>query len=125
MEIVRSVWLSEIDPVFLETSYYVVPDKGGEKAYALLFGALQARGHIALARASWPHLRMHGSTTNHQLSKRPTSPWPRPAPLVAASGYRRIGWVTRIARNHPAKNGLVRDGSPGNEAGQLFSDTGS
>jgi DNA end-binding protein Ku len=38
MEIVRSVRLSEIDPVFfLETSYYVVPDRGGEKPYAILF----------------------------------------------------------------------------------------
>src|SRR5215831_307499 len=34
MEIVRSVRLSEIDPVFFETSYYVVPDRGGEKPYA-------------------------------------------------------------------------------------------
>jgi non-homologous end joining protein Ku len=37
MEIVRSVKLAEIDPVFFETSYYVVPDRGGEKAYAILF----------------------------------------------------------------------------------------
>jgi DNA end-binding protein Ku len=50
MEIVRSVVLSEIDPVFLETSYHVVPDRGGEKAYALLFVALQATGRVALAR---------------------------------------------------------------------------
>jgi DNA end-binding protein Ku len=50
MEIVRSVRLSEIDPVFLETSYYVVPDRGGEKAYAILFAALQANHHVALAR---------------------------------------------------------------------------
>jgi DNA end-binding protein Ku len=50
MEIVRSVRLAEIDPVFLETSYYVVPDKGGERAYAVLFAALQASGHVALAR---------------------------------------------------------------------------
>jgi DNA end-binding protein Ku len=50
MEIVRSVRLTEIDPVFLETSYYVVPDKGGEKAYALLFAALHATGRVALAR---------------------------------------------------------------------------
>ena len=35
MEIVRSVRLSEIDPVFFETSYYVVPDRGGEKPYAI------------------------------------------------------------------------------------------
>jgi DNA end-binding protein Ku len=50
MEIVRSVRLSEIDPVFFETSYYVVPDRGGEKAYAILFAALQASGHVALAK---------------------------------------------------------------------------
>jgi len=50
MEIVRSVRLSEIDPVFFETSYYVVPDRGGEKAYAILFAALQATSRVALAR---------------------------------------------------------------------------
>jgi DNA end-binding protein Ku len=55
MEIVRSVKLSEIDPVFFETSYYVVPDRGGEKAYAILFRALQETGHVALARVG-----MHG-----------------------------------------------------------------
>src|SRR5215469_7153083 len=50
MEIVRSVRLSEIDPVFFETSYYVVPDRGGEKAYAILFEALRETQHVALAR---------------------------------------------------------------------------
>jgi DNA end-binding protein Ku len=50
MEIVRSVRLSEIDPVFFETSHYLVPDRGGEKAYAILFAALQATGCVALAR---------------------------------------------------------------------------
>jgi DNA end-binding protein Ku len=50
MDIVRSVRLSEIDPVFFETSYYVAPDRGGEKAYAILFAALRATQHVALAR---------------------------------------------------------------------------
>jgi DNA end-binding protein Ku len=50
MEIVRSVRLSEIDPVFFETSYYVVPDRGGEKPYAILFEALKETYHVALAR---------------------------------------------------------------------------
>jgi DNA end-binding protein Ku len=50
MEIVRSVQLAEIDPVFFETSYYVVPDKGGEKSYSLLFAALRSTGHVALAK---------------------------------------------------------------------------
>jgi DNA end-binding protein Ku len=44
------VKLSEIDPVFFETSYYVVPKRGGEKAYAILFKALRETGHVALAR---------------------------------------------------------------------------
>lgn len=50
MDIVRSVRLSEIDPVFFETSYYVVPDHGGEKAYTILFEALRETQHVALAR---------------------------------------------------------------------------
>jgi DNA end-binding protein Ku len=55
MEIVRSVKLSEIDPVFFDTSYYLVPDRGGERPYAILYKALQATGHVALARVG-----MHG-----------------------------------------------------------------
>jgi DNA end-binding protein Ku len=55
MEIIRSVHLSEIDPVYFETSYYVVPDKGGERAYALLFVALKESGYVALATVA-----MHG-----------------------------------------------------------------
>ena len=50
MEIVRSVKLAEIDPVFLEASYYLLPDKGGEKPYAILFAALRQTGHVALAK---------------------------------------------------------------------------
>jgi DNA end-binding protein Ku len=50
MEIVRSVRLAEIDPIFYETSYYVAPDRGGETAYAVLFAALRETGHVALAR---------------------------------------------------------------------------
>ena len=42
--------LSEIDPVFFETSYYVVPEGGGEKPYAILFEALKETQHVALAR---------------------------------------------------------------------------
>lgn len=55
MEIVRSVRLAEIDPVFLETSYYVVPEPAGERPYGLLFLALRDTGYVALAT-----LAMHG-----------------------------------------------------------------
>jgi DNA end-binding protein Ku len=49
IEIVRSVRLAEIDPVFFETSYYVVPEPAGERAYALLVTALRDTGYVALA----------------------------------------------------------------------------
>jgi len=55
MEIVRTVKLTEIDPVFFETSYYVEPDRAGERPYAILFAALRETGCVALARVG-----MHG-----------------------------------------------------------------
>jgi DNA end-binding protein Ku len=49
------VRLDEIDPIYFETSYYAIPDKGGEKPYALLFKALGGSGYAALGS-----LAMHG-----------------------------------------------------------------
>jgi DNA end-binding protein Ku len=49
MEILEFVKFEEVDAVYLETSYYVVPDKGGEKPYALLYEALRKTGHSAVA----------------------------------------------------------------------------
>ena len=58
MQILEFVHFAEIDPVFLESSYYVVPDNGGEKAYALLFEALRQSGYAALAELAM-HRREH------------------------------------------------------------------
>ena len=52
MEIVEFVRLSEIDPVYLETSYYVAPDEGGEKAYALLLKSMEETGYAALGQVT-------------------------------------------------------------------------
>jgi DNA end-binding protein Ku len=49
MEILEFVEWAEIDPVYLETSYYVTPDGAGEKPYAVLFDALKESGYVALA----------------------------------------------------------------------------
>lgn len=49
------VRLAEIDPVFFETSYYVEPDTGGEKPYALLYAALSDSGYAAMGAFA-----MHG-----------------------------------------------------------------
>jgi len=44
------VSLDEIDPLYFEKGYYLVPDKGAEKAYALLARAMEATGRVAIAR---------------------------------------------------------------------------
>lgn len=44
------VSLEEIDPVYFEQSYYLVPDKGAAKAYSLLFAAMKKTNKIAIAR---------------------------------------------------------------------------
>src|SRR3954451_13648331 len=42
--------LSEIDPVYYDHPYWLVPDKGAAKAYALLVEALRDSGKVAIAR---------------------------------------------------------------------------
>src|ERR687894_1020966 len=42
--------LDEIDPVYYDHPYYLVPDKGAEKAYGLLLSAMEAAGKVAIAR---------------------------------------------------------------------------
>src|SRR6185369_177823 len=42
----------------LESSYYVAPDEGGEKAYALLFSALRDSGYYGVAKVAM-HNREH------------------------------------------------------------------
>jgi len=42
--------LSEIDPVYYDHPYYLVPDKGAAKAYGLLLSAMQEAGKVAIAR---------------------------------------------------------------------------
>ena len=58
MEIEEFVGLAEIDPVYFETSYYVAPEEAGEKAYALLYKAMQATGLVAVAQFAM-HNREH------------------------------------------------------------------
>jgi DNA end-binding protein Ku len=42
--------LDQIDPVYYDRSYYLVPDAGGAKAYALLVQAMKESGMVAIAR---------------------------------------------------------------------------
>jgi DNA end-binding protein Ku len=58
MQIVEFVRFSEIDPVYLETSYYVVPDNGAERAYALLVEGMRETGYAAIGQLTM-HRRDH------------------------------------------------------------------
>jgi DNA end-binding protein Ku len=58
MEILEFVKAEQVDAIYLESSYYVAPEEGGEKAYALLFTALKESGYYALAKVAM-HNREH------------------------------------------------------------------
>ena len=58
MEILEFVETKDVDPVYLESSYYMAPDGGGEKAYALLFEALRKSGYSGVAKIAM-HNREH------------------------------------------------------------------
>ena len=42
--------LADIDPVYYDHPYYLVPDKGAAKAYGLLLNAMKESGRVAIAR---------------------------------------------------------------------------
>lgn len=50
VEIIDFVQLQEIDPIYFEKSYYLSPNEGGSKAYALLREALTDTGKIGIAK---------------------------------------------------------------------------
>jgi DNA end-binding protein Ku len=50
LELVEFVPESTVDLVYMEKSYYIGPDKGGDKAYQLLAQAMKRSGKIAVGR---------------------------------------------------------------------------
>ncbi len=58
MEIQEFVKATDVDPVYLENSYYMAPDEGGEKPYALLFETLKQLGYFGIAKVAM-HNREH------------------------------------------------------------------
>ena len=49
IDIAEFVPLTSVDPIYYEKTYYLGPDRGGEKAYRLLADAMAAAGRVALA----------------------------------------------------------------------------
>jgi DNA end-binding protein Ku len=58
MELMEFVPTDQVDPIYLETSYYMAPDEAGEKPYALLFDALKRSGRVGIAKVAM-HNREH------------------------------------------------------------------
>lgn len=50
IEIEDFVDLAQIDPIYYETTYYLVPDKGANKPYALLVEAMKRTHKVGVAR---------------------------------------------------------------------------
>jgi DNA end-binding protein Ku len=50
MEILEFVKADEVDPVYFESSYYLVPEEGGRKPYALLERAMEDSGYLGVAK---------------------------------------------------------------------------
>src|SRR5665213_4305344 len=69
MEILEFVKEDEVDPVFFESSYYLMPEEAGRRPYALLTKALEESNYVAIAK-----LTMHNREYTCLLY---TSPSPR------------------------------------------------
>jgi len=50
MEILEFVKSSEVDPVYFESSYYMLPEEAGRRPYALLTKALEESEYVAIAK---------------------------------------------------------------------------
>jgi DNA end-binding protein Ku len=49
-EIVEFVPSAQVDPIGYEASYWLAPDKGGDKAYSLLYNGLRTTGYVGIAK---------------------------------------------------------------------------
>ncbi|MDB4877775.1 MAG: repair protein [Gemmatimonadetes bacterium] len=59
IEIIDFVKSEEVDPRYFETPYYVVPAKGGEKAYALLREAIKNTGMVGIGKITMRSNSLH------------------------------------------------------------------
>ena len=53
IDILRFIELKEIEPIYYDRAYYLEPDEGGERAYALLRETMKDTGKVALAKITF------------------------------------------------------------------------
>jgi DNA end-binding protein Ku len=61
MEILQFVKQEEVDPIYFESSYYMMPDDAGKRPYLLLTKAMEESGYLAIAKLTNSSLK--NSTT--------------------------------------------------------------
>jgi DNA end-binding protein Ku len=66
MEILEFVKAEDVDPVYFESSYYLMPEEAGRRPYALLVKALEETDYVAIAK-----LTMHNR--EYTVFLRPTN----------------------------------------------------
>jgi DNA end-binding protein Ku len=66
MEILEFVKATDVDPVYFESSYYMMPEEAGRRPYALLSKALEESEYVAIAK-----ITMHNR--EYTVFLRPTS----------------------------------------------------
>jgi DNA end-binding protein Ku len=66
MEILEFVKAEDVDPVYFESSYYLMPEEAGKRPYALLVKALEETDYVAIAK-----LTMHNR--EYTVFLRPTN----------------------------------------------------
>ncbi|MEX2178791.1 MAG: Ku protein [Gemmatimonadaceae bacterium] len=59
IEIQDFVKSDQVDPRYFETPYYLLPQKGGEKAYALLREAIRSTGMVGIGKVTMRSNSMH------------------------------------------------------------------
>jgi DNA end-binding protein Ku len=59
IEIAEFVEAGDVDPRYFETPYYVLPQKGGEKPYALLREAIKKSGRVGIGMVTMRSNSMH------------------------------------------------------------------
>jgi len=59
IEILDFVQAGDIDPRYFETPYYILPSKGGEKAYALLREAIRSTGTVGIGKITMRTNSLH------------------------------------------------------------------
>lgn len=73
MEIVEFCHAADIDPVWFESSYYLIPESAGRRAYALLEDALRSTNRVGVCRVSMHNREYTGLLRPSDLSGVPVA----------------------------------------------------